>query len=124
MKRFTFILLILTVLIGISCSGLIANAQGLKDTITTKLDTTIGEQGAGLQSGDLSTTVANIISTMLGLIGIILVIVIIYAGFLWMTAGGNPEQVKKGQAWLKNGVIGVVIILMAYAITNFIISIL
>jgi len=47
---------------------------------------------------------------------------IIYAGFLWMTAGGNPEQVDKAKQWLTNAIIGLAIILAAYAISGFVID--
>ena len=59
---------------------------------------------------------------MLGLLGIIAVVLIIYAGFLWMTARGESAQVDKAKDILKNALIGLIIITMAYGITAFVLN--
>ncbi|KPJ85033.1 hypothetical protein AMJ57_04660, partial [Parcubacteria bacterium SG8_24] len=74
----------------------------------------------GLGTTDIRTTIGMIISYFLGLLGLVAVVIMLYAGFLWMTAGGNEEKVSKAKRWMINGVIGLVIILSAYAITSFI----
>ncbi len=78
-------------------------------------------QAASGQSG-LIETIGKLIQAALGLLGIILVVLVIYAGFLWMTASGNEEQVSKAKKMLSNAVIGMVIIMAAYAITAFVVS--
>ena len=82
------------------------------------------EYGAatGLGKADVRFTTARIINAALGLLGIIAVVIILYAGFKWMTAGGNEENVKSAQKILMAAVIGLVIILSAYAITRFVMS--
>ena len=47
---------------------------------------------------------------------------IVYGGFLWMTAHGNEEQVTKAKNLITAALIGLVIILSAYAISVFVIS--
>ena len=69
---------------------------------------------------DLLTTIGNIIKTLIGLTGVIFVILLIYAGFLWMTAGGDSKKVDKSKNIIRNCIIGLVIIVLAYAITSFI----
>jgi hypothetical protein len=64
--------------------------------------------------------ISNIINIMLGLLGIIVLGLIIYAGFLWMTANGNDEQIATAKKIMTNAVIGLAIILSAYTITLFI----
>ena len=61
-----------------------------------------------------------IIGTFLSLLGIIFVCLIIYGGFLWMTSGGNEVKVMKAKEVLAQAVIGLVIIMSAYAITFFV----
>lgn len=78
------------------------------------------EEPLGLPSTDIRLIIARIIRAALGLLGIILVVLIMYAGYLWMTAGGNEEQISKSKAMLKNAVVGLAIILSAYAIVWFI----
>ncbi len=77
---------------------------------------------AGLQSGDLVGTISNIIRVALGFLGIIAVIIILLGGFKWMTAGGNDDKVKDAKKLIFSGIIGLVIVLSAFAIANFVIS--
>lgn len=61
--------------------------------------------------------IGQIISAVLGILGVIFLVLTIYAGLLWMTAGGNTDSVKKAKAILLNSVIGLIIVLSSYAIT-------
>ena len=76
----------------------------------------------GQDENDLPATIGAIIQVILGFLGVVVVILIIYAGFLWMTAGGNSDQVKKAKDLMINAVIGLAIILSAYAITAFVLT--
>lgn len=77
---------------------------------------------AGLTSFSLGTTVAHIIQALLSLLGVIFIILVIYAGFLWMTSAGNEENISKAKKIMTAAVIGLVIVLSAYAITTFVIN--
>lgn len=86
----------------------------------------IGDQlnAAGTGTGikepvDPRVTVMLIIRTLLRLLGVIMVCLMLYAGFLWMTAGGNDSQIEHAQSLIKNAVIGLLVILMSYSITVF-----
>jgi type IV secretory pathway VirB2 component (pilin) len=70
-------------------------------------------------SGDLKTLIQNIINTILGLLGFIAVIFVIYAGILYVTDGGGGENLDKAKNIIKNALIGIVIILASFAIVNF-----
>lgn len=70
----------------------------------------------------LIVKVAEIINLFLSLLGIILVIFIFYAGYLWLTAAGNDDQIAKSKQIIRNAVIGLGIILSAYSIANYIID--
>jgi len=78
--------------------------------------------GGSLSSGDPRLIVGRIIQIALSFIGAIAIIMIMYAGFLWMTSGGEEEKVSQAKAILRNGVIGLVIILSSWAIATFIIT--
>jgi len=69
----------------------------------------------------LPVLIGRIINVALGILGIVLLYVMIRGGFFYMTAGGDNTQVQKAKDWLKNGIIGLVIILMAYSISTFVI---
>lgn len=59
-----------------------------------------------------------IVRPILGVVGLIFFVLMIYAGVLWMTAGGNGDTVKKAKGILVNSVIGAAIVVSAYAITS------
>jgi hypothetical protein len=76
----------------------------------------------GLSAQDPRVTVARIIQIALGFLGTIAVVLIIYAGFLWMTSEGNADKLKKAKDTLKSAAIGLLIILSAFAIVTFVID--
>lgn len=79
--------------------------------------------GAGFNTEtDFLTTVGQIISIVLGLLGVGFLLLLIYSGFVWMTAGGDDEKVKKAKKILINATIGIIIVLMSYAIATFVIN--
>lgn len=81
---------------------------------------TVIQQPLGLASTDIRQIIGTIIKVFLGLLGIILLGLVLYGGYLYMTAGGNEEQVTQAKRILRNGVIGLVIILLSYAIVTFV----
>lgn len=76
----------------------------------------------GLPDQDIKITIAKIIRIVIGFLGIIAVGLIMYAGWLWMSSEGNEEKVLKAKQVLKNAIIGLIIILSAFAIVSFIIN--
>lgn len=76
----------------------------------------------GLGTADLKQSVLNIINWVLGLLGIIAVIMILVGGFQWMTASGNEEKVEKAKKVISAAIVGLIIILLAWAIVNFVIG--
>jgi len=103
-----------------------ASATGITVNTTTNIQQGLDiiEEPLGLPTLDIRTIIANIIRVALSLVGIVLVIIIMYGGFLYMTAGGNEEQIGRAKDVLKNAVIGLAIILSAYAIVLFIMKML
>ena len=68
----------------------------------------------------LADFIGLLISAVLTFLGIIFLILIIYAGYLWMTARGNDQQVEKARNILKDSVIGLIIVTASYAIVLFV----
>ena len=73
----------------------------------------------GRQPEDIRIVAIKLIQWALGFLSLIFLIMIIFAGFKWMTSGGNEETVKKAQSLMKNAVIGLIIILAAWSLTYF-----
>ncbi len=80
----------------------------------------------GMDEGamDLPTLIGRIINIVLGVVGIILLGYLLFAGYIWMTAGGDPKKVDEAKGMIKNAVIGLVIIVASFAIATFIINML
>jgi len=76
----------------------------------------------GLSGQDIRITIAKIIRIILGFLGIMAVGIVLYAGFLWMSSGGNEEKIAQAKLILRNGVIGLVIVLSSFAIATFILN--
>ena len=69
--------------------------------------------------GFMSSKIGSIIGAALAFVGVIFMVLIIFGGLTWMTAGGNENQVQKAQKLITQAVVGLIIVLAAYAITNF-----
>lgn len=67
-------------------------------------------------SNTLSAIAGSIVAAVLGLLGVIFIILIVYAGVLWMTAAGDEQKIEKAQKILRNAVIGLIITVSAYAL--------
>ncbi|MFH0840407.1 MAG: hypothetical protein V1865_00260 [bacterium] len=68
----------------------------------------------------ISNLAGTIVNVALGMLGVLFVILIIYAGFLWMTSSGDKEKVDKSTKIIMASIIGLIIIVAAYAIWNFV----
>lgn len=76
----------------------------------------------GLGSADLKQTVVNIIQWFLGLLGLVAIVMILYGGFTWMTAGGNEDKIDTAKQIISAAAIGLVIVLISWAIVTFVIQ--
>ncbi len=80
------------------------------------------EQGAGFRSLDVRFVIMRIIQAVLGFVGIIFFILIVYSGFTWMLSRGNEEQIEKSKNVLTGAVTGLAVVLLSYSITFFIVN--
>ncbi len=88
----------------------------------SSLDSAAGTGGfaTGSTAPNIAESIGYLIDIVLGMLGLALVILLVYAGFLYLTSQGNEEQIKKAKGTISNAVIGIVIVISAYALTNFI----
>ena len=80
------------------------------------------QKATGLGSTDPRVVAAKIIQIFLGFLGIIALLLILYAGFLWMTSGGDDQKISQAKKILTNVAIGLAIILLSFAIVTFILN--
>ena len=71
---------------------------------------------------DLYGTIGVILNIVYSIIGIIAVVMVILGGISYATSQGDPGKVKKGKDTILYGIIGLVIVIMAFAITQFVLT--
>ncbi|TAN34123.1 hypothetical protein EPN28_00635 [Patescibacteria group bacterium] len=117
MKKIIFLVSLFPILYSLFfLSGDALAQKGLGNAMKT-LDNAVGD--VGLEK-ELSTTVGTVVKTALSLVGTLFLILMVYAGILWMTAQGEQEKVEKAHKIIKACIIGLFITLSAYAITYFV----
>lgn len=100
-----------------------AQATPLPGEIGSQFGAAARGAGTGQQaSANVEEIVANIIKVALSLIGVLMVALLVYGGYLWMTAGGEEEKITKAKQIVRNAIIGIAIVLSAYAISVFVVN--
>lgn len=110
MKKIIFILSLLLGKINFTYAQVTSPGGMLKDA----------GDAAKLTNPNLPDVVGGIINSVLGILGTVFLVLIIYAGFTWMTAGGNEEKIQKAQKIIRNSTIGLLVVALAFAITQFV----
>ncbi len=82
----------------------------------------VGDSGLALSGGDVRQTAARLINVALGFLGIIAVIIVLIGGFKYMLSGGDQSKTEEARKLIVSGIIGLAIILSAWAITSFVMS--
>ncbi|KKT13781.1 MAG: hypothetical protein UV95_C0001G0319 [Candidatus Falkowbacteria bacterium GW2011_GWF2_43_32] len=80
---------------------------------------------AGYDVAEASTVediIGIVIYLFLGLLGVIFFVLVLYGGFTWMIAQGNEEKVKKSTAVIMDALLGLIVVLAAYALSYFLIN--
>jgi len=100
-----------------------ASAATLKDAFSTSILGGFGDKaGYDTTVTGPENIIGKVILTVLSLIGVIFLILMIYGGYLWMTAAGADEKIKRSQSMISSAVIGLVVVVAAYAISSFVMT--
>jgi len=74
------------------------------------------------ENSTIEPVISLVINIVLSLLGIIFLILMIYGGFLWLTAAGEEKKIEKAKSLIISAVIGLIIVLLAYAISIFVVT--
>jgi type IV secretion system pilin len=123
--KYKILLLIITITSVLLINTIAIQAQGLEGKAAEELaaqnEAFLQEAGLGSEA-NLSEVVSSLIKILLSFLGVIFVVLIIYAGFLWMTSAGNEEKIGKAKKTMTAAIIGLAIVLAAYSITWFVLD--
>ena len=98
------------------------NTPASNAPVTGNYGLTEATEGTGLVNTSLSERVGTFISAVVGFVGVIFLLLMVYGGLTWMTAGGNEEKIGKAKKIIVNSVIGIILVMLSYAIVQFIMS--
>jgi hypothetical protein len=97
-------------------------AVTLKDAFSGQLGTVGSRSGFNTSQRSVDPIIGTIISVILSFLGVIFLILMVYGGYIWMMAAGNDEKVTKAKNLIKAAIIGLIIVVGAYAITIFVMA--
>ena len=66
--------------------------------------------------------IGTLVKAVLSLLGIIAILIVLYGGFRWMTSQGDETKVGDAKKLIISGIIGIIIVVAAYAIASFVLS--
>ena len=104
-------------------SGADKALTGLKQSASKGYVGVAGEEKSISEAGimiSLPGAIGKVVGVVLSLVGVVFLILMIYAGFTWILARGNEQDVTKAKDLIIAAVIGLIIVLAAYAITAYI----
>lgn len=100
-----------------------ANVNATNITPSSGLDTT-ASQGTNMNQlktmDDPKKILGGLLGKALAFVGVLFFLLMIYGGFKYMISMGNEQEIKDAKALIKYAIIGLIVILSAYAITSFI----
>jgi len=119
MKKIIKQILILICLIAVLILPYFVFAQ---ETMMGELKKVGGEGGydIGANQYTVSQIAGTVVKAFLGLLGVIFIILMLFAGYNWMTAGGDEEKITKAKNTIKTAIIGLIIVVGAWAIWYFV----
>ncbi len=84
------------------------------------LDTLADDVGYDLQDSSINQKISSGLNILFSLLGIAFISMIIYGGILWMTDQGNAKHKETAKLVITQAVVGLIIVIAAYAITTFV----
>lgn len=107
---------------GFLISSLPAQAASSMDSVTEGLNITANAGGFDEQAPSIFTIAGKSIDVVISLLGVLILVMIVYSGFLYVESRGDKEKAAKALKIITYTVAGAVIILTAYALANFVIG--
>lgn len=120
-KRMKYLLSFAASLACTTVAVLPALAQG-GDLTASDLGTDVVGAELKLPTGDPRATAGRLINVGLGFLGIISIVIVLMGGFKYMVSGGSTDKTDEARKYIISGIIGLAIILSAWAITTYVIT--
>lgn len=119
-KKIIFPLLFILICLPVHADSFFENQTGLKATADKTGHT---KQKIFNSADSIDYSAGRIIQILLSLVGVVFMIFLFYGGILWMTAGGTEKRIDRAKKIMSESIVGLLIVLLAYAVSYFVISI-
>jgi len=114
MKKYLPLVGILLMLVLVAVPAL---AQNLDNGFMTNF-----QDSSGIGNANIGEVVGKIVKAVLTILGLVALVIFIIAGFQWMTSGGDKEKIQGAQKLMGAAVVGLIIIVLAYAAASFVVT--
>lgn len=121
-KKNFFLLLVLLLPLEVLAANLSDAFKVHDGSNNDPLDSVASQAGYNTETTSVDPLIASIIQSLLSLLGVIFLVLMVYGGYLWMTAAGNEEKVTKAKNLITAAIIGLIIVVGSYAISYFVVS--
>ncbi|MDD5438537.1 MAG: pilin [Patescibacteria group bacterium] len=120
--KFSKILFVLILSAAALSIGSYASTVHAQDIMSGLKQTASAAGLPGKPSGGIEDAIGKVIGSVMGLVGTLLFVYMLYGGLKWMMAGGDNKAVTEATAIIRNAIIGIVIIVFAYVLANYVIT--
>ncbi len=111
--------ILITLALGV---GIFSLFFGASQALAADLGLEVIDESIGLSNTDPRETVGRIINIAMLALGTIALLIVLWGGFIWLTSNGESDKIDRAKQVLKNGVVGLVIILSAWGIATFVLN--
>lgn len=125
-KKLIYAICLFPLFLGVASAQTAESAPNLNNAfgdVLKNVATDSGYQINGNAESALESTLSVVVQGVLSALGIVFLLLIIYSGLMWMTAGGNETKAGKAQNIIIQAIIGLIIVVAAYVISYFVIKI-
>jgi len=122
-KKQTISIILLTIFSFslISVNLALADTQNTANNMITMLGGFSNLPSGGQNEGKIETVIGKIIQAFLSIFGVVFLALMLYGGYVWMKAQGREEEVKRAKSMIQNAIIGLGVVMTAYAISYFVV---
>ena len=123
-RKLFFVLMFLVLAAGqLSVFQTAGAAENINETIGDQMDD-LEQIGLPGEADNPLDWVVFLVRAVLGFMGLVFLVLIIYAGVKWMTSGGNSTTIEDAKKIITNAVIGLAVVAFSFAITQFVFNVI
>jgi hypothetical protein len=122
MNKNTKRILLISLIIIFFLPILVAAESNLEDAFSGTLLKDVSRKAGYSGYVSVYDIIGYVIQGALSILGIVFLILMVYSGYAWMTAHGDEQKVTKAKDTIHAAIIGLIVVLGAYAISYFVVS--